>query len=78
MSRWVLFSALIGCVMLASAGAQQLPPGTRSVDDPSQQNALSDQIREAESSLEKQDYKTAETKLKVLAAANPQGWAHSV
>lgn len=71
MSRWVTFPALLGCVMLASAGAQQLPPGTRSVDDHSQQNAASEQIRDAESSLEKQDYRTAETKLKALAAANP-------
>ncbi len=57
----------------ASAGvAQQLPPGTHSVDDHSRQNAVSEQISEAESALEKQDYKTAEAKLKVLAAANPK------
>jgi tetratricopeptide (TPR) repeat protein len=66
-----VFSALFA--LATSAGvAQQLPPGTRSVDDHSQQNAVSEQIREAESSLEKQDYKTAEAKLKVLATANPK------
>lgn len=72
MTGRLLFPALIGSMMLASAGAQQLPPGTRSVDDHSQQNAASEQIREAESSLEKQDYKTAEAKLKALAAADPK------
>jgi len=52
--------------------AQQLPPGTHSVDDHAQQNATSEAIRDAESALEKQDFKTAETKLKVLAAADPK------
>ena len=57
----------------ATAGvAQQLPPGTHSVDDPTKQSAVSEAIREAESSLEKQDFKTAEEKLKVLAAADPK------
>jgi tetratricopeptide (TPR) repeat protein len=57
----------------ASAGvAQQLPPGTHSVDDHTKQDAASVAIREAESSLEKQDFKTAEVKLKVLAAADPK------
>ena len=70
-NRCMLFTALF--VVAASAGvAQQLPPGTHSVDDHSQQNAVSQQISEAESSLEKQDYKTAEAKLKVLAAADPK------
>ncbi|HSY37202.1 MAG TPA: tetratricopeptide repeat protein [Acidobacteriaceae bacterium] len=56
-----------------SAGvAQQLPPGTHSVDDHAKQNTASAQVTEAESALEKQDYKTAEAKLKVLAAANPK------
>jgi len=67
----MLFTALF--VVATSAGvAQQLPPGTHSVDDHSQQNAVSQQITDAESSLEKQDYKTAEAKLKVLAAADPK------
>jgi Flp pilus assembly protein TadD len=71
MMRKVVFSALFAFVMSASV-AQQLPPGTHSVDDHSQQNAVSEQISEAESALEKQDYKGAEAKLKVLAAANPR------
>ncbi len=66
----MVFSSLL---LVASAGVtQQLPPGTHSVDDHAQQNAVSDAIREAESSLEKQDYKTAEAKLKVLAASDPK------
>ncbi len=70
-NRCVILTALFA--VAASAGvAQQLPPGTHSVDDHAQQNAASQQISEAESALEKQDYKTAEAKLKVLAAANPQ------
>jgi tetratricopeptide (TPR) repeat protein len=71
MNRAITFSALLA--LAASTGvAQQLPPGTHSVDDHAQQNAASEQVTEAESSLEKQDYKTAEVKLKVLAAANPK------
>ncbi len=68
--RGVFFSALFAVV--ASAGAQQLPPGTHSVDDASKLNAASEAVREAESSLEKQDFKTAEAKLKVLASADPK------
>ncbi len=67
-----IFMCSLLAVAASAGAAQQLPPGTHSVDDHSQQNAASDQIREAESSLEKQDYKTAEEKLKVLAAANPK------
>jgi Flp pilus assembly protein TadD len=52
--------------------AQQIPSGTHSVDAPVKQSAISVQITEAESALEKQDFKTAETKLKVLAAADPK------
>jgi tetratricopeptide (TPR) repeat protein len=70
-NRALVFSSLV--VLVASAGvAQQLPPGTHSVDDHTKQSATSDAIREAESSLEKQDFKTAEVKLKVLAAADPK------
>ena len=70
-ARVMVFSSLL--VLAASAGvAQQLPPGTHSVDDHTQQNAVSKAIREAESSLEKQDYKTAEAKLKVLVATDPK------
>jgi tetratricopeptide (TPR) repeat protein len=71
MKTTVVFSALVAVGMSAGA-AQQLPPGTHSVDDHSRQNALSEQIGEAESALEKQDYKDAEAKLRVLAAANPK------
>jgi Flp pilus assembly protein TadD len=71
MRRTVVCSALF--VLVAGAGvAQQLPPGTHRVDDHSRQNALSEQISDAESALEKQDYKSAEAKLKTLAAANPK------
>jgi Flp pilus assembly protein TadD len=71
MNRSIVFSALLS--LAASAGvAQQLPPGTHSVDDHTRQNAASEQVTEAESALEKQDYKGAEAKLKVLAAVNPK------
>ena len=73
MNRSIVFSVLCSGLfaLTASAGiAQQLPPGTHSVDDHSRQNAVSQQISEAESALEKQDYKGAEAKLKVLAAVN--------
>ena len=71
MKRMMLCSAMLSLLVLA-AHAQQLPPGTRSVDDTSQQDAVTAQTREAESALEKQDYKAAEEKLKTLAAANPK------
>jgi tetratricopeptide (TPR) repeat protein len=71
MNRTIVFSALFALVTSAAVG-QQLPPGTRSVDDTSRQDAVTAQIREAESALEKQDYKAAEEKLKTLAAANPK------
>ena len=69
MKPTMIFPALLPFVMLPVL-AQQLPPGTRSVDDTSHQDAVTAQIREAESALEKQDYKGAEEKLKTLAAAN--------
>jgi tetratricopeptide (TPR) repeat protein len=50
--------------------AQQLPPGTRSADDQTRESAASQQIGDAESSLEKQDYKGAEVKLKALVAVH--------
>lgn len=56
---------------LSHAVAQQLPPGTHSVDDPSPQNALRQKIADAETALERQDYKGAEGSLKELAAATP-------
>ena len=54
------------------AMAQQLPPGTHSVDEPSRQAASAQQIRDAESDLEQQNYPGAEIKLKALAAARPK------
>src|ERR1700728_1689978 len=71
MNRTIILSGLLAVASSAGVG-QQLPPGTHSVDDHSQQSAASAQVTEAESSLEKQDYKTAEAKLKVLAAVNPK------
>ncbi len=69
--QYVILTALLA--LATNAGiAQQLPPGTHSVDDQSKQIAGSNEIREAESSLEKQDYKTAEAKLKVLASVDPK------
>jgi tetratricopeptide (TPR) repeat protein len=58
-------------IVAGGAVAQQLPPGTHSVDEPSRQDAVAQQIRDAESDLEQQKYPEAETKLKVLAAARP-------
>ncbi len=70
-NRYELLAAVL--VLAASAvGAQQLPPGTHSVDDHSHHGATSEQITEAESALEKQDYKGAEANLMVMAAANPK------
>jgi tetratricopeptide (TPR) repeat protein len=67
----MVFSSLL--MLVASVGvAQQLPPGTHSVDDHTHQASTSNAIREAESSLERQDFKTAEEKLKALAAADPK------
>jgi Flp pilus assembly protein TadD len=64
---WVAVSAVGGAVCLA-----QIPAGARSVDDHSREQAAGAQVREAEAALEQGDYKTAEAKLKVLAAANPE------
>jgi tetratricopeptide (TPR) repeat protein len=57
---------------LSAACLAQLPAGTRSVDDHAREQGLSQDIKEAETALEQRDYKTAETRLKVLAAANPK------
>jgi Flp pilus assembly protein TadD len=61
-----LFALIVGSALA------QAPAGTRSVDDHSHEDAVNQQIREAETALEKQDYQGAETKLKALAAANPK------
>ena len=56
--------------MVGAVGyAQQLPPGTRSVDDHSAEDAARQQVVDAESLLEKGDYAGAEAKLKVLAVS---------
>ena len=54
---------LILVVLLASSGVAQTTAGTHSVDDTSRADALRAQITEAESALEKLDYKGAEVKL---------------
>jgi Flp pilus assembly protein TadD len=66
MCRWIWLALLVG------SGVAQVTAGTHSVDDTSRADAVRAQIAEAESALEKQDYKGAEAKLKVLAAANPK------
>ena len=70
MNRKVVFAGLVA--LLVSWSFAQVPAGARSVDDTSREDAVSQQIREAESALEKQDYKGAEAKLRALAAANPK------
>lgn len=64
-----------GCVLTAAtASAQNLPAGTHSADAPD--TAGTTQIRDAESALEQQDYKKAESTLKSLMEANPEA-AHN-
>ncbi len=79
-----VFSSFVGytvpcvtivCLLAAwvfSAAAQNLPPGTHSVDNGSQQEAYRRQVEAAESELERQEYKQAEATLKLLAAQNPK------
>ncbi len=66
--------ATVGVVMMvAGVGlAQNLPPGTHSVDDPTQQDPAQEEIAAAESALEHGDYAGAEAKLKALAASHPK------
>ncbi len=59
-------------VWMCGVGLAQIPAGAHSVDDHSREQALAQDIHEAETALEQRDYKTAEAKLKVLAAANPK------
>ncbi len=70
MREKIVFPALLALVV--SSAFAQLPAGTRSVDDRSRHDELTKQIHDAESALEKQDYKGAETTLKALAVANPK------
>jgi Flp pilus assembly protein TadD len=69
MNQKIVCSALFAFVM--GTAVAQLPAGTHSVDDTSRADAIGQQISDAESALEKQDYQGAEAKLKTLAAANP-------
>jgi tetratricopeptide (TPR) repeat protein len=57
-------------MLVPALGKAQMPAGAHSADDHSRENALSQQIADAETALEKQDYKTAEAKLKALIAAS--------
>ncbi|MES2393376.1 MAG: tetratricopeptide repeat protein [Acidobacteriota bacterium] len=62
-------------VMLAAAGwagAQQVPAGTHSVDEPSASDLVNQQILAAEADLEKQDFKAAEAKLQDVATKRPK------
>ena len=59
-------------VSLVGVSLGQIPAGARSVDDHSREQVSNQDLREAETALEQRDYKTAEGKLKVLAAANPK------
>lgn len=71
----VVRCASTGCLLAGLAtlsAAQNLPPGTHSVDDGAQQDAYGRQVKAAESALEQQDYKKAEETLKLLAAQNPK------
>ena len=66
-------AAVLLFVAMSTACSAQIPGAPRS-DDPKPQDAqpsqAETQMREAESALELQDYKTAETKLKALVAAS--------
>jgi tetratricopeptide (TPR) repeat protein len=64
--------------MFAAAGAmaQNLPAGTHSVDAPTPDDAGTAQIREAETALEQQNYKSAEATLQALMGQVPEA-AHN-
>ncbi len=59
-------------VWLCGVSMAQIPAGAHSVDDHSREQAMAQDLREAETALEQKDYKTAEARLRVLAAANPK------
>jgi Flp pilus assembly protein TadD len=66
-------SALLATFLIAGRStAQNLPAGTREADSPSSQDAISTQIRSAESALESGNYADAIAALKPLAAAQPK------
>ena len=65
------------CVVVLGCGvgvakAQQLPAGTHEADDTSREDAVNARIRDAETDLEKQDYKGATVKLKALTVDRPK------
>lgn len=59
-------------VLFPALALAQLPAGTHSVDDTSSATAIQKQTADAEGSLERQDYKGAETALKALIAGSPK------
>ena len=61
---------LAGCAVMA--GAQNLPAGTRSVDQPPTPNGTNGQLRTAEDALEHGDYAAAIAALKPLASSQPK------
>ena len=65
-----LFTSLFA--LCSAICVAQMPAGAHSVDDHSRQNAVTQEITDAETALEKQDYKGAEVKLKELAISNPK------
>jgi Tfp pilus assembly protein PilF len=68
-------SVAVVTVWMAAAGAglaQNLPPGTHSVDDHSQQNAENQLVADAENALEHGDFAGAETKLTPIAVSHPK------
>lgn len=65
LSAMVLFASSATC-------AQNLPAGTHSADDHSREDAVNAQITAAETEIEQGDYKSAEEKLKPLAASRPK------
>jgi Flp pilus assembly protein TadD len=67
-----LFTLFTVVLLAASASAQSLPAGTREADSPSSHDVASDQVRTAESALERGDFAAAISALKPLAAAQPK------
>jgi Flp pilus assembly protein TadD len=63
---------LAGWSLGAWVGAAQMPAGAHSVDDHSREDAAAQQVQEAETALEKGDFKAAEVTLKALATARPR------
>jgi Flp pilus assembly protein TadD len=68
--RWARLPAV--ALLWGAVCVAQIPAGARSADDHTREEALAQQLREAETALEQKEYKTAEVKLKALAEANPK------